>query len=57
MKDKDRTREQLIAEENMAGEASSPLLCHYDIRRAKKVKRILAVEDNKTKLGRITISN
>jgi len=41
----------------MAGEASSLLPYHYDMRRAKKVKRILVVEYNKTKLGRITINN
>jgi len=34
----------------MAGEVSSPLPCHYDMRRAKKVKRILVVEDNETNL-------
>ena len=27
-KDEDKRKEQLIAEENMAGEASSPLHCH-----------------------------
>jgi hypothetical protein len=32
MKDKDKTKEQLIAEENMAGEASSPSHCHWNIK-------------------------
>ncbi|MBA4379976.1 MAG: response regulator [Anaerolinea sp.] len=34
----------------MAGEVSSPLPYHYNIRRNKKVKRILVVEDNETNL-------
>ncbi len=35
----------------MAGEASSPLPCHYDIiRRSNGMKRILVVEDNETNM-------
>ncbi len=33
MKDRQRTKEQLVVESNMAGEASSPLSFHYDMGR------------------------
>jgi len=32
MKDEDKTKEQLMAEENMAGETSSPSHCHWNIK-------------------------
>ncbi len=50
MQDEGKTKEQLIAGENMAGEASSPLPYRYDIRKETEMKRKLVVEDNETNM-------
>ncbi len=50
MQDEGKTKEQLIAEENMAEEASSPLPYRYDIRKETEMKRKLVVEDNETNM-------